>query len=121
MRVVILHTCTYVNEGIVEELGVKGEKELITVIFANDQQVSFPSMTFTIGLESVDVIVDAKIVAQTSEKICGGMKVVDWVKIKGKWNQLQDIPFLWIPMKLENDHYVVAGRPTKSSKQQAVS
>ena len=87
---------TYVNEDVVEELGVKGEKELITVNVANDQQVSFPSMKFIIGLESVDGIVDAKIVAQiaqTSEKICGGMKAVDWVKIKGKWNHLQEIPF----------------------------
>ena len=28
---------TYVNEDVVEELGVKGEKELITVNVANDQ------------------------------------------------------------------------------------
>ena len=28
---------TYVNEGVVEELGAKGEKELITVNVANDQ------------------------------------------------------------------------------------
>ena len=65
---------TYVNEDVVEELGVKGEKELITVNVANDQQVSFPSMPFTIGVESVDGCADAKIVAQSSEKICGGMK-----------------------------------------------
>lgn len=84
---------TYVNEDVVEELGVKGEKELITVNVANDQEVRFPSMTFTIGLESVDGSVDAKIVAQSSEKICGGMKAVDWVRIKGNWNHLQDIPF----------------------------
>ena len=38
---------TYVNEDAVEELGGKGEKELITVNIANDQQVSFPSMSFT--------------------------------------------------------------------------
>lgn len=49
---------------------------------ANDQQVSFPSMSFTIGVESVDGCVDAKIVAQSSEKICGGMKAIDWVGIK---------------------------------------
>ena len=42
---------TYVNKDVVEELGVKGEKELITVNVANDQEVRFPSMTFTIGLE----------------------------------------------------------------------
>jgi len=56
---------------------------LITVNFANDQEVRFPFMTFVTGLESVDESVDAKIVAQSSEKICGGMKAVDWVRIKG--------------------------------------
>ena len=80
---------TYVNKDAVEELGVQGEKELITVNVANDQEVRFPSMTFVIGLESVDGSVDAKIEAQSSEKICGGMKSVDWVRIKGNWNHLQ--------------------------------
>ena len=49
---------TYVNEDVVEELGVKGEKELTTVNVANDQQVSFPSMS--VGVESVDGCADAK-------------------------------------------------------------
>ena len=84
---------TYVNEDVFEDLRVKGEKELKTVNVANDQEVRFPSMTFTIGLESVDGSVEAKIVAQSSEKIWGGMKAVDWVRIKGNWNHLQDIPF----------------------------
>ena len=83
----------YVNEDVVEELGVEGEKELITVNVANDQQVSFPSMSFTIGVEIVDRCVDAKIIAQSSEKICGGMKAVDWLRIKSNWQHLQDIPF----------------------------
>ena len=63
---------THVNEyvHVVEEFGVQRE-ELITVNVANDQQVSFPSMSFTIGVESVDGCVDAKIVAQSSEKNCG--------------------------------------------------
>ena len=59
---------------------------------ANDQQVSFPSKSFTIGVESVDGCVDAKIVAQSSENICGGMKAVDW-RIQNTWEHLQDIPF----------------------------
>lgn len=41
---------------------------------ANNQQVSFPSMTFIIRLESVDGRVHPEIDAQTSEMICGGMK-----------------------------------------------
>ena len=60
---------------------------------ANDQQVRFPSMSFTIGVESADGCVNAKIVAQSSEKICGGMKAVDWVGLKSNWQHLQDIPF----------------------------
>lgn len=52
-------------------------------------------MTLSIGLESVNERVDAEIVAQTLEKICGGMKAVDWVEKKGKRSHLQDIvPFL---------------------------
>ena len=51
------------------------------------------TLSFTISIESVDGYVDAKIVAQSSEKICGGMKAVDWVRIKSNWQHLQDIPF----------------------------
>ena len=83
----------YVNEDIVDELSVKGEKELITANVANDQEVTFPFMSFTIGVESVDECVDAKMVAQPSEIICRGMKAVDWVGIKSNWQHLQDIPF----------------------------
>lgn len=93
----------YVNEDVVEEVGVKGMKELITVNVANDQEVRFPSMTFSIGLESVDGSVDAKIVAQSSEKICGGMKAIDWVRIKGNLNHLQDIPFPKLANRVEID------------------
>ena len=50
-------------------------------------------MSFKIGVESVDGRVDAKIVGESSEKNCGGMKAVDWVGIKSNWQHLQDIPF----------------------------
>ena len=50
-------------------------------------------MSFTIGIESVDGCVDAKIVAQSSKRICGGIKAVDWATIKSNWQQLQDIVF----------------------------
>ena len=62
---------TYINEDLVEELGVKGRKELITVNAANDQQVKFMSMTFQVGLESIDGKVNRTISAKTSQKICG--------------------------------------------------
>ena len=83
---------TYINEDLVEELGVRGQKEKIIVNVANDQQVKFMSMTFEVGLESIDGNVNKTIVAKTSQKICGGMKPVNWVKIKHKWTHLRDIP-----------------------------
>ena len=84
---------TYINEDLVEELGVRGQKEKIIVNVANDQQVKFMSMTFEVGLESIDGNVNKTMLAKTSQKICGGMKPVNWVKIKHKWTHLRDIPF----------------------------
>ena len=84
---------TYINEDLVEELGVKGRKELITVNVANDQKVKFMSMTFQVGLESIDGKVNRTISAKTSQKICGGMEAINWVNIKHKWSHLNKIPF----------------------------
>ena len=52
-------------------------------------------MISNISLVRVDGRVHTGIDAQTSEKICGGMKAVDciWVEKKGLWSHLQDIPF----------------------------
>ena len=102
---------TYVNEDVVEELGLRGKKEKITVNVANGQQVSFNSMTFEIGLESTDGNIDTKIVAKTSERICGGMKPVNWIKIQNQWNHLRKIPFPKLVSRgivdvlLGTDHY----------------
>lgn len=84
---------TYVNEDVVEELGLAGEKQQITVKVANDQNIRFPSSTVRIGIESTDGRVDTKITAKMSNRICGSSKVVDWVKIQDKWNHLRGIPF----------------------------
>jgi hypothetical protein len=84
---------TYINEDVIEELGLTRVKEKIEVKVANDQTISFMSNTFTIGLESMDGRVDTEIVAKTSGKICGGMKAVNWLTIKQNWNHLKRIPF----------------------------
>ena len=84
---------TYINEDVVEELGLTEVKERIEVKVANYQTISFMSNTFTIGLESTDGRVDTEIVAKTSEKICVGMKAVSWLTLKQNWNHLKKIPF----------------------------
>ena len=102
---------TYINEDVVNELGLTGAKERIEVKVANDQTISFMSNTFTIGLESTGGRVDTEIVAKTFEKICGGMKAVNWLTIKQNWNHLKEIPFPTlakgnqIDVLLGADHY----------------
>ena len=84
---------TYVNEDVVQELGLGSKKQQITVKVANDQSIRFNSETVKIGLESTNGRVDTEITAKTSDRICGGLKAVNWVKIQDKWDHLRGIPF----------------------------
>lgn len=45
---------TCVNEDAVEELGMEGPKEKVTINVANDQKVDLMSATMEIELESLD-------------------------------------------------------------------
>ena len=102
---------TYVNEDVINEIGLTGKKEPITVNIANDQTICFMSGTFEIGLESTDGRVDTNIIAKTSNKICGGLKAVNWINIQDRWNHLRGIPFPRlakgnrIDVLLRADHY----------------
>ena len=74
----------YVNEDVVEELGLDGVKEKVIINFANGQKVNLMSATMEIGLERLDGRVDTVIVAKTSNIICGGMKPTNWLRIKNQ-------------------------------------
>ncbi|CAB3991157.1 Hypothetical predicted protein [Paramuricea clavata] len=84
---------SYINEDVIEALGLHGAKTEINVKVANDETVTFMSSTFDVGLESTDGRVDTTITVQSSKKICGGMKPVNWIKIKHNWQHLQKIYF----------------------------
>ena len=88
---------SYVNEDVVEKLGLDGRKEKVIINVAIGQKVTLMSATMEIGLESLDGRVDTVIVAKTSIIICGGMKPITWLQIKDQWKHLRDIPFpkLW--------------------------
>ena len=83
---------SYVNEDVVEELGLYGRKEKVIINVANGQKVNLMSATMEIGLESLDGRVDTVIVAKTSNNICGGMKPIIWLRIKDQWKHLREIP-----------------------------
>ena len=90
---------TCINENLVQGQVVRGRKEPVIVNVANDQWVKFMSMSFQVGLESVDGEVNRIISAKTSQKICGGIKPINWLKIKHKWSHLRDIPFPQLPQR----------------------
>ena len=84
---------SYVNEDVVEKLGLGGRKEKVIINVAIGQKVTLMSATMEIGLESLDGRVDTVIVAKPSNNICGGMKPIIWLQIKDQWKHLMDIPF----------------------------
>ena len=84
---------SYVNEDVVEELGLYGRKEKVIINVANGQKVNLMSATMEIGLESLDGRVDTVIVPKISNNICGVMKPTNWLQIKDQWKHLRDIPF----------------------------
>lgn len=59
---------TYVNEDVVEELGMEGTKEKVTINVANDQKVDLMSATMEIELENLDGRVDTVILAKTHHR-----------------------------------------------------
>ena len=83
---------SYVNEDVVEALGLQGTKTKLSVKVANDETISFMSSTFEIGLESMDGRVNTGITVQSSKTICGGMKPVNWIQMKHNWQHLKNIP-----------------------------
>ena len=57
---------TYINDDVIEQLGLQQTKEPVTVQVANDQQVRFMSATVEIGIESIDGKLDSVIVSRSS-------------------------------------------------------
>ena len=77
---------SYVNEDVIEELGLDGRKAKVIINVANGQKVNLMSATLDIGLESLDSRMDTVIVAKTSNNICRGMKLTNWLQSKIRGN-----------------------------------
>ena len=102
---------TYINEDVIEMLGISTQKEEITINVGKGQNVWLMAATLEIGFESIDGKVDTRIVVKTSDKISGKMKPTDWVTMKQQWNHLKEIPFPHLAEKgvinvlLRSDYY----------------
>ena len=69
---------SYVNDDVIEEMGLNGTKEKVITNVANGQTASLMLATMEVGLDSLDGQVETIIVAKTSNIICGGRKPTNW-------------------------------------------
>lgn len=86
-------TKTYVNSDVVAELGITGQKELVTVSVLNGKNETFETMPVRIGLRSVNGQVNITMDANTTTNVTGNLKAIDWNKHSSKWHHLQGIDF----------------------------
>ena len=117
-------TKTYVNTDVASELGLKGNKEQVTVNVLNGQLETFEPMPVTFELESVIGNVKMKVSAYTTNRVTGNMTVVDWNRYKAQWPHLKNVNFqqsqtrpivdILLGLKCAELHYAyeeVRGRP----------
>ena len=84
----------YTNRDVVAQLGLSmGEVEEIKVNVLNGQVDTFETMPVTVIVESLDGKVNIKFTANTTDKVTGRMKAVDWNKYKQRWEHLKDVAF----------------------------
>ena len=87
---------TYINETVVNELGLYGCPSNITVDVLNGVKENIDSEFVDVGLESVDGKVDIKIGAFTVQSVTGDMQVTDWKSLAQQWDHLKDIEFPYV-------------------------
>ena len=92
-------TKTYINTDVATELGLKGNKEQVTVNVLNGQLETFETMPVNFKLESVNDSVKMKVAAYTTIRVTGNMTVVDWNRYKAQWPHLKNVNFQQSPTR----------------------
>ena len=92
-------TKTYINTDVATELGLKGNKEQVTVNVLNGQLETFETMPVTFELESVNGNVKMKVSSFTTNRVTGNMTVVDWNRYKAQWPYLKNVNFQQSPTR----------------------
>ena len=98
-------TKTYINTDVATELGLKGNKEQVTINVLNGQLETFETMPVNFELESVNGNVnasvngDVKVSAYTTNRVTGNMTVVDWNRYKAQWPHLKNVNFQQSPTR----------------------
>ncbi|XP_064637074.1 uncharacterized protein LOC135493581 [Lineus longissimus] len=86
-------TSSYINSGVAEELGFRGQISEARVNVLNGSTKTFMTMPVEIGLESLDRKVDIVFNARTVDNITGDLRHEDWNVHSSQYTHLKNIVF----------------------------
>ena len=86
-------TRSYINEDVADCLGLEGEAVSLSVRLLNDTTTSLRSRSVQFDLESCDGRVRKTVAAQTTKRVTGNMRAINWSHEKNKWSHLNGINF----------------------------
>ena len=86
-------TRSYINEDVAECLGLEGEPVSLCVRLLNDTTANLRSRSVQVNLESCDGHMRKTITAQTTKRVTGNMRAINWALEKKRWPHLNGINF----------------------------
>ena len=86
-------TKTYINEDIAEELGIKNRYENVTVTTLNGKSENFRTMSVNFNVRSLDGNAHVNMEANTTQRVTGNLKPIDWNHYSQNWPHLKGLQF----------------------------
>ena len=86
-------TRSYINEDVADCPGLEGEPVSLSVQLLNDTTASLRSRSVQFNLESCDGRVRKTVAAQTTKRVTGNRRAINWSHEKNKWSNLNGINF----------------------------
>lgn len=86
-------TRSYINEDVAECLGLEGEPVSLCVRLLNDTTANLRSRSVQVNLESCDGRVRKTVTAQTTKRVTGNMRAINWALEKKRWPHMNGINF----------------------------
>ena len=87
-------TKTYIDEDIAEELGMRNEYENVTVTTLNGKSENFQTISVNFNVMSLDGNTHVNIEANTTHRVTGNLKPIDWNHYSKNWPHLKGYNFL---------------------------
>ncbi|XP_052820245.1 uncharacterized protein LOC128246077 [Mya arenaria] len=86
-------TKSYINEDVIAELGISGEKQTVEVNVINGKTERFDTMEANFTLLDTSKNFEIEMTVQTTKNVTGRLQAIDWNRNAKKWSHLQGINF----------------------------